>query len=295
MLNPHALNPRIEKGAPVIVQGITGRQGQRHARLMRAYGTNVVGGVSPKSSTEMVDDMPVFKTCADAVAATGAVATVVLVRPDLAADAIIEAAQAGISTVVCVAEGIPVHDALRAYRVTRDLGTFWVGASTPGMAIPSIGLKLGFLPNVALLPGSIGMMSKSGTLSYEAGYRLAGRGIGQSVWVGVGGDPVKGTRFADLVPFYKQDDETRALVIVGEIGGDEEESLAAAITAENFTKPVFAVIAGSSAPEGVTMGHAGALVYGTLGSAASKRQALEAAGARVFSTIEGLVDAVSDL
>ena len=289
------INPRIEKGAPVIVQGITGRQGQLHTALMRAYGTNIVGGVSPKPSTEDVDGLPVFKSCAEAVKATGAAATIVLVRPDLAADAVIEAAQAGIPTVVCVAEGIPVHDALRASRITRELGIFWVGASTPGMAIPSIGLKLGFLPNVALQPGSVGMMSKSGTLSYEVGYRLAARNIGQSVWVGVGGDSVKGTRFADLVPFYKQDAETKALVIVGEIGGDEEESLATAITAENFTKPVFAVIAGSSAPEGVTMGHAGAMVYGAFGSAKSKRAALENAGARVFSTIEGLVDAVSDL
>ena len=289
------INPRIEKGAPVIVQGITGRQGQLHTALMRAYGTNIVGGVSPKSSTEDVNGLPVFKSCAEAVKATGAAATIVLVRPDLAADAVIEAAQAGIPTVVCVAEGIPVHDALRASRITRKLGIFWVGASTPGMAIPSIGLKLGFLPNVALQPGSVGMMSKSGTLSYEVGYRLAARNIGQSVWVGVGGDSVKGTRFADLVPFYKQDAETKALVLVGEIGGDEEESLATAITAENFTKPVFAVIAGSSAPEGVTMGHAGAMVYGAFGSAKSKRVALENAGARVFSTIEGLVDAVSDL
>ena len=289
------INPRIEKGAPVIVQGITGRQGQLHTALMRAYGTNIVGGMSPKSSTEDVDGLPVFKSCAEAVKATGAAATIVLVRPDLAADAVIEAAQAGIHTVVCVAEGIPVHDALRASRITRELGIFWVGASTPGMAIPSIGLKLGFLPNVALQPGSVGMMSKSGTLSYEVGYRLAARNIGQSVWVGVGGDSVKGTRFADLVPFYKQDAETKALVIVGEIGGDEEESLATAITAENFTKPVFAIIAGSSAPEGVTMGHAGAMVYGAFGSAKSKRTALENAGARVFSTIEGLVDAVSDL
>jgi len=294
MTNP-LINPRIEKGAPVIVQGITGRQGQRHTQLMRAYGTNVVGGVSPKSDRDSVDGLPVFKTCADAVAATGAVATVVLVRPDLAADAIIEAADAGIATVVCVAEGIPVHDALRALKTTRDCGTFWVGASTPGMAIPANELKLGFLPNVTLQPGDVGIMSKSGTLSYEVGYRMVQRGLGQSVWIGVGGDSVKGTRFADLVPFYQQDPATRALVIVGEIGGDEEEALGAAMREANFNKPVLAVIAGASAPEGVTMGHAGAMVFGAHGAASTKRKALEDAGGRVFATIEGLVEALSDL
>jgi succinyl-CoA synthetase alpha subunit len=186
---------------------------------------------------------------------------------------------------------MPVHDALKAWHLVRDAGALWIGGSTPGMAIPGE-LKLGFLPDDSLRPGRLGLMSKSGTLSYEAGYRLAQRGVGTSVWVGVGGDPVKGTSFADLVPFYAADAGTGALLIIGEIGGSDEEEFAAALTAQKFSKPVFALIAGKSAPEGVTMGHAGALVHGAHGTFGAKRAALEAAGVTVFGSLNEMVEGV---
>ncbi|MBI3513091.1 MAG: succinate--CoA ligase subunit alpha [Proteobacteria bacterium] len=268
---------------------MTGRAGRMHTRLMRAYGTNIVAGVSPRP--EPVDGVPVFASCAEAVAATGATASVAFVGADALLGAIRDALGAGITLIVTPTEGMPVHDALAALAAVRAAGARWIGASTPGMAVPGEA-KLGFLPEVALAPGPVGIMSKSGTLSYEVGYRLVQRGLGQSVWVGVGGDPVKGTRYADLLPFFAADARTRALVIIGEIGGSEEEELAAALGAARFAKPVFALVAGRSAREGVTMGHAGAMVHGSVGSWASKQTALEAAGARVFGAVADLVDAV---
>lgn len=286
------LNPRIDRNTPVIVQGITGRAGQMHSRLMMQYGTRIVGGVSPSAKTREVNGVPVFGTCREAVAATGARASVLLVGAfDLLA-AMEDAIAAGIRYLVTPTEGMPVHDALKAWRACRETGTVWVGGSTPGMAVPGEA-KLGFLPDDSLRPGVLGLMSKSGTLSYEAGYRLAQRGIGTSVWVGVGGDPVKGTRFADLVPFYAADAGTAALLIIGEIGGSEEEEFAQALARERFSKPVFALIAGRSAPEGVTMGHAGALVHGSHGTYAAKRAALEAAGAAVFASLNEMVEGIA--
>jgi succinyl-CoA synthetase alpha subunit len=272
----------------VLVQGITGRTGRMHSRMMRAYGTNIVAGTSPRP--EPVDGIPVFASCAEAVAATGATATVAFVGADALLGAIREAVEAGLSLIVTPTEGMPVHDALAALALVRAAGARWIGASTPGMAVPGKA-KLGFLPEAALAPGAVGIMSKSGTLSYEVGYRLVQRGLGQSVWIGVGGDPVKGTRYAELVPFFAQHAATRVLVTIGEIGGSEEEELAAALIAQRFAKPVLALIAGRSAREGVTMGHAGAMVHGEAGSWASKQAALEAAGARVFDTVAALVDA----
>jgi succinyl-CoA synthetase alpha subunit len=282
----------ITRATPVLVQGITGRTGRMHSRMMRAYGTNIVAGTSPRP--EPVDGIPVFKTCREAVAATGATASVVFVGAEALLGAIREAVEAGITLVVTPTEGMPVHDALAALALVRQAGVRWIGASTPGMAVPGEA-KLGFLPEVSLAPGAIGVMSKSGTLSYEVGYRLVQRGLGQSVWIGVGGDPVKGTRYAELVPFFADHAPTRALVIIGEIGGSEEEEFAATLTEARFAKPVFALIAGRSAREGVTMGHAGAMVHGDAGSWASKQAALEGAGARVFASVEALVDAVAAL
>jgi succinyl-CoA synthetase alpha subunit len=281
------LNPRIDRTTPVIVQGITGRAGQMHSRLMKQYGTNVVGGVSPKKENK-INNLPVFSDCTAAVTATGAKASVLLVGAfDLLA-AMEDAIAAGIRYLVTPTEGMPVHDALKAWKRCRDTGTVWVGASTPGMAVAGEA-KLGFLPDDSLRPGPLGLMSKSGTLSYESGYRLAQAGIGTSVWVGVGGDPVKGTRYADLVPFYATDGKTEALLIIGEIGGAEEEDFAQALATHRFGKPVFALIAGRSAPEGVTMGHAGALVHGSHGTWAAKRAALEAAGVTVFGSLNEMV------
>lgn len=283
---------RIDRATPVLIQGITGRAGRQHSRLMQQYGTHIVAGVSPKAGVRDVDGVPVFANCREAVAATGATASVPLVGATQLLEAIRDAAEAGIKLIVTPAEGMPVHDALAARRLTRAAGSVWVGASTPGLAVPGVA-KLGFLPDSALLPGPLGIMSKSGTLSYEAGYRLAQRGVGASVWVGVGGDPVKGTRFAELVPFYAADAQTHALLIIGEIGGNEEEEFAAALTTQRFTKPVFALIAGRSSPEGVTMGHAGALAHGSHGGFAAKQAALEQAGVTVCASLDSLTAAVT--
>jgi len=277
--------PRIDRTTRVMVQGVTGRAGRMHTQLMRAYGTNIVGGVSPRRDVSDVDGVPVFVSCRDAVAATRATASVLFVGAAQLLGAIEDAVQAGIRLLVTPTEGMPVHDALRARRLVREAGVMWIGASTPGMAIAGVA-KLGFLPEASLLPGPLGLMSKSGTLSYECGFRLAQRGIGTSVWIGVGGDPVKGTRFAELVPFFAADTATEALLVIGEIGGNEEEELAAALAACSFAKPVFALIAGRSSPEGVTMGHAGALVHGSHGAYADKKAALEQAGATVCGSLD---------
>ena len=283
-----SIDPRIDRNTPVIVQGITGRAGQLHSRLMKQYGTNIVGGVSPSAGTREMNGAPVFASCREAVAATGARASVLLVGALQLLPAMQEAVSAGIRYLVTPTEGMPVHDALKARQLVQGAGAVWVGPSTPGMAVAGEA-KLGFLPDDSLLPGPLGLMSKSGTLSYESGYRLAQCGVGTSVWVGVGGDPVKGIRYADLVPFYASDPQTAALLIIGEIGGTDEEEFAAALTAQRFAKPVFALIAGRTAPEGVTMGHAGALVHGSHGTFAAKRAALESAGVTVFASLGEMV------
>jgi succinyl-CoA synthetase alpha subunit len=284
--------PFVAPDVATIVQGMTGRTGRHHAQLMRAYGTRIVGGVSPKSDSDEVDGVPVFKTCIEAVAATGAVASVAMVPPLSVLDAIREAVTAGIKLIVTIAEGMPVRDAVAALEIVRAEGVRWIGPSTPGVAIPGK-LKLGFLPDVSLAYGPLGIMAKSGTLSYEVCHRLVGRGLGQSLWVGVGGDPVKGTRFADVLPFMLTDPNTHGIVLIGEIGGSEEEELAAALRAQNCSKPVFALIAGRTVREGVTMGHAGAMIQGDVGTIASKTEALAGAGAQVFTRIRDLVDAVA--
>jgi succinyl-CoA synthetase alpha subunit len=293
----------LSRATPVLVQGIAGRMGRTHATLMRAYGTNIVAGVAARGASSGVAargasseaaapaeivGVPVFATCGAAVAATGAVVSVALTPPAEILAAALEAFDAGIRLLVTVAEGVPAHDALRIGRAARDAGATWVGASTPGLAIPGE-LKLGFLPDVALSPGPLGMMSKSGTLSYEVGWRLARAGMGQSLWVGVGGDPVKGVRFTDLLPVFHDDPRTRAIVLVGEVGGTEEEECADAYATLGARKPLYALIAGREAKEGVAMGHAGALVHGTSGTLAEKTRRLATAGALVFPSIEALV------
>jgi succinyl-CoA synthetase alpha subunit len=281
---------RLSRHTPVIVQGATGRAGSVHVRRMQEYGTNIVAGVSARAAGGNVEGVPVFADCRAAVAATGAEVSVVMVPPNGVLAAAEEAMAAGIKLIVTVAEGVPVHDALRVGRLVRAAGATWVGASTPGLAIPGE-MKLGFLPNVSLRPGPLGMMSKSGTLSYETGYRLAALGLGQSIWVGVGGDPVKGLRFPDLLGLFQQDARTRGIVLIGEVGGSEEEDFADALAQAKDPKPVYALVAGRGAKEGVAMGHAGALTFGDVGTFASKKQRLEAAGARVFAAIDDLIAA----
>ncbi|WP_250625622.1 succinate--CoA ligase subunit alpha [Pinirhizobacter soli] len=286
-MNAFHLDPAMK----VVVQGATGRMGSRHAQLMKDYGTQVVAGTAGASGRREDIGIPLFDDCAQAVQATGATASITLVPPMDVLGAVTQALDAGIRLIVSPSEGMPVRDALVAVAKVREHGAHWVGPSTPGIAIPGR-MKLGFIPDVSLLPGSLGVMSKSGTLSYEVCHRLARRGIGQSAWVGVGGDAAKGMRFAELLPFFHDDADTRAVLVLGEIGGDEEEELAQAMARSCFTKPVFVLLAGASAPEGVTMGHAGAMVHGGTGSMATKTRALRDVGAEVFTSIQALVDGV---
>jgi succinyl-CoA synthetase alpha subunit len=287
---PFALS--VDRHTPVLVQGITGRAGQRHACMMRDAGTSIVAGVSARADTGPVDGIPVFADCASAVAATGAVASVLLVGAAQVLPAVGEALAAGIRLLVTPTEGVPVHDAVEIRNRVDAAGATWIGASTPGMAIPGEA-KLGFLPDVSLAPGPVAMASKSGTLSYEAGFRLVQAGLGQSAWIGVGGDPVKGTRFADLAPWLARHGRTEAILLVGEIGGNEEEEFAQAIGTSGLDKPVVALIAGRTAPGGVSMGHAGALTWGSFGTWEAKRAALADAGVNVCSTIDEAVKALA--
>ncbi|MBV9249014.1 MAG: succinate--CoA ligase subunit alpha, partial [Acetobacteraceae bacterium] len=258
----------------------------------RAYGTNIVGGTSARSDVKEAAGVPVFTICAEAVMKTGAIASVVMAPPRETLTAVQQALSAGIKLIVTVAEGVPLHDAIKIGRAVRSAGATWIGASTPGMAIPGQ-IKLGFIPDVTLRPGALAIMSKSGTLSYEVAYRLSSEGLGQSIWVGVGGDPVKGMRFPELLELFFNDHRTYGVVMVGEVGGTEEEECADALQRLSLRKPVYCLIAGREAKEGVAMGHAGALVYGESGTIESKTRRLTAAGAQVFASIKALVEACS--
>ena len=250
---------------PVMVQGATGRAARKHIALMLAQGTFIVAGVSPKAAGEVQDGIPIFADCGSAHAATWAVISLLLVPPMSVLPAAREALEAGVRLIVTVTEGMPVRDAMNLHALVRDHGAEWTGASSPGLAVPGR-CKLGFLPDACLAPGPLAIWSKSGTLSYETALRLKSRGLGQSAWIGVGGDQVKGTRFADLVPLFRDHAPTRSVVLVGEIGGTEEEELADRLTADPIGKPVYAILAGSAAPEGKMMGHAGAIVSGGRGT-----------------------------
>lgn len=275
---------------PAILQGITGRMGQRHAALMQAYGTLLVGGVSThrKGIRDKVNGIPVFCSCSEAVAETSAIASIIMVPPFDVRAAIKEAVDAGIRLIVSVTEGVPVHDAVYALQLVKEAGVRWIGASTPGVAVPGK-LKLGFLPDASLSPGKVGVMAKSGTLSYEVNHRLVKAGLGQSVWVGVGGDSVKGTRFRDVLPHFVNDPNTEQILVVGEIGGAEEEELAEALVVSPTAKPVHALIAGRGVREGQVMGHAGAVVYGRTGSYAAKQHMLSRAGVNVWRSLDQIV------
>ncbi|MEY4710849.1 MAG: hypothetical protein RIS88_299 [Pseudomonadota bacterium] len=277
----------LARTTPVLVQGISGRMGRLHTQLMRAYGTNIVAGVSPTADLSQVDGIPVYPSC-KAAATHGAEASIIMVPPLQVLEAVRDAIDAGIRLIITVAEGIPVHDALCIRALARAAGVTWIGGSTPGLCIPGK-IKLGFLPDVSLAPGPIAVLSKSGTLSYEVCYQLRRQGLGQSIWVGVGGDAAKGVRFADLLADVARIETTRAILLLGEVGGDEEEEAAARLEALQLRLPVFALIAGREAKEGVSMGHAGALVLGTAGTLESKRVALERAGVRVQASIRSLV------
>jgi succinyl-CoA synthetase alpha subunit len=267
-----------DKGTRLLVQGL-GRMGQFHARLSREYGTQVVAGVHPDKGGQVVDGIPVFETVRDAVAATGADASVIFVPPPGAADAILEAADAGLRLAVCITEGIPVLDMARAKAELRGSPMRLVGPNCPGVVTPGQ-CRIGIMPAQITRPGPVGVVSRSGTLTYEAVDQLSRLGIGQSTCIGIGGDPVVGTTFVDALRLFQDDPQTEAVVMIGEIGGSAEET-AAEFVQQHMTKPVVAFIAGQNAPPGKRMGHAGAIISGGKGRAADKIAALEAAGVPV--------------
>jgi succinyl-CoA synthetase alpha subunit len=272
----------VDRDTRLVVQGITGREGSFHTRRNAAYGTKVVAGVTPGKGGQDVEGIPVFDTVADAVVETGANTTMVFVPARFAADAIYEAVDAGIETVICIAEGLPAHDMLRVYNFIRPRGITMLGPNCPGALSPGKA-NVGIIPAEVFREGSIGLVSRSGTLTYQIGHELAQAGLGNSTIVGIGGDPVVGSSFVDVLGRFEADPETEVVVMVGEIGGDEEEK-AAAFIAEHMSKPVVAYIAGFTAPPGKTMGHAGAIISGSSGTAEAKKQALEAHGVRVGTT-----------
>ncbi len=266
----------VNKNTRVICQGITGKSGQFHTSHCKAYGTQMVGGVTPGRGGQDFDGIPIFDTVAEAVEKTGADATMIFVPPPFAADAIMEAADAGIRIVIAITEGIPVRDMVRAAEVVRRTGVRLVGPNCPGVITPEE-CKIGIMPGYIHKKGSVGVMSRSGTLTYEAVWQLTNLGLGQSTCVGLGGDPIVGTSFVDLLEMFQNDPETEAILMMGEIGGSAEEE-AAAFVSKHVTKPVAAFIAGRTAPPGKRMGHAGAIISGGKGTAGEKIAALEAAG-----------------
>jgi succinyl-CoA synthetase alpha subunit len=272
----------VDSDTRLVVQGITGREGSFHALRNRRYGTNVVAGVTPRKGGRDVDGIPVFDTVASAVAETGANTTMVFVPARFAADAIYEAVDAGIGTVICIAEGLPAHDMLRIYNYIRPRGVTMLGPNCPGALSPGKA-NVGIIPAEIFREGRIGLVSRSGTLTYQIGHEVTQLGLGNSTIAGIGGDPVVGSSFVDILGRFEADDETEVVVMVGEIGGAEEEKAAAFIETE-LTKPVVAYIAGFTAPPGKTMGHAGAIISGTAGTAQGKKEALEAHGVRVGTT-----------
>ena len=267
----------------LIVQGITGREGLYHAKGCRDYGTKVVGGVTPGKGGTEIEGFPVFNTVQEARAKTGANATMIFVPPVAAADAILEALDAGIELIVCITEGIPVLDMVKVKRVLPDYpNSRLVGPNCPGVITPGKA-KIGIMPGRIHLPGHVGVVSRSGTLTYEAVGQLTALGIGQSSCIGIGGDPVNGTSFVDVLAQFQVDPETHAVILIGEIGGGAEEEVATFVKA-HFTKPIVAFVAGQTAPPGRRMGHAGAIISGGKGAASDKMAALEAAGITVVKS-----------
>jgi succinyl-CoA synthetase alpha subunit len=269
----------VDQGTKLVVSGLTGREGSFHGLRNRDYGTDVVAGVTPGKGGQEVEGIPIFEKVAEAVSERGANTSMIFVPARFAADAISEAIEAGVQTVIAITEGIPVYDTLRVYWQAKEAGVRLIGPNCPGVLSPGRS-NVGIIPAQFFDPGSIGVVSKSGTLTYQIGNELKQAGAGNSSIVGIGGDPIVGSDFIDILTLYEQDPETELIVMVGEIGGDAEER-AADFIAERVTKPVVAYIAGFTAPPGKQMGHAGAIISGSSGTAEAKKEALEARGVKV--------------
>ena len=282
----------VDKNTRLVVQGITGKEGTFHTKQMVEYGTRVVGGVTPGKGGTTHEGIPVFNTVADAVREEGANASVIYVPPPFAADAIMEAADAGLPLVVCITEGIPALDMVKVKEYLADKRTRLVGPNCPGVISPGK-CKIGIMPGHIHKEGRVGVVSRSGTLTYEAVGQLTALGLGQTTCVGIGGDPIIGTSFIDVLELFEADPATQAIVLIGEIGGTAEEE-AAAFAKDNVTKPVVAFIAGQTAPPGRRMGHAGAIIAGGKGTAAEKMAALEEAGIRVVHSPADIGQAMKD-
>ena len=284
----------VDENTKVVVQGITGRDGGFHTREMMAYGTKVVAGCTPGRGGQKFDDqVPVYDTVAEAVGETGADTSVIFVPPSGAAGAIMEAADAGCRLIVCITEGVPTVDMVKAIPYVQERGARLVGPNCPGLLAPGIA-KLGILPAAIVKEGPVGLVSRSGTLTYEVVYQLTAEGLGQTTCLGIGGDPVIGTNFLDAIEAFNADAKTEAFVMIGEIGGDAEEQAADYIKA-HVRKPVVAFIAGQTAPPGKRMGHAGAIVSGGSGTAAEKKKALEAAGIPVAERPKDIVPKLKEI
>ncbi|MEO6796220.1 MAG: succinate--CoA ligase subunit alpha [Candidatus Dormibacter sp.] len=282
----------ISRHSRVLVQGLTGREGSFHTEAMKAYGTKVVAGVSPGKGGTSHLDIPIYDTVKDAKAATHADVSGIFVPAPFAADAIMEAAAAGIGLIICITEGIPLYDMVRARAFVEDAGVRLVGPNCPGL-VTAGQAKVGIIPNHINKEGSVGIVSRSGTLTYEVIQGLSQAGVGQSTSVGIGGDPILGLSFREVLSLFKTDAQTRAVVMIGEIGGSDEERAAEEVIGPGFGKPVIGFISGRTAPPGKRMGHAGAIISGNKGTAGSKVEALSKAGAQVCDTIEEVVGAAA--